>query len=282
MRYRQGTTKPLPGARVNWGHPLAESLIGCWNFNEGSGARAFDATGKYGDGNLLATTGKPTWERGQHGIQIGFTAANNQYVEVANNPSYPLSSGPNGGYDDRRNHFTYQIKFYLNSLRNYNGLFTKNSAGLARPFDNYVLSDGTLKIKIGTVGDQTVTTLAAGVWYDMVVVQSYDPQFTYPYIGAEVYLGSGTRYVINSGAIDWVADSGVIRFGNRADDITALDGKILYARLWSRSLPASEIHALYAEPYCFMASPSPVARFSVAATGGASKAYYYAQTQGLR
>src|SRR4051812_47040710 len=32
------TVKPPVGTQINWGHPLAKDLVGCWLFNEGGGA----------------------------------------------------------------------------------------------------------------------------------------------------------------------------------------------------------------------------------------------------
>lgn len=280
MRYRQGKTKPLPGAGIDRGHPLSRGLIGCWNFNEGAGSRVHDATGKYGSGVFTAVSGSPTWEVGQHGRQVGLAFASTQYIEVPHNPAYPISTGSNGGSDDIRNRFTYQVKFYLNSLRNFNGIMTKVVANAARPFDNHVGSSGTLNILAGNSVNIAVRTLAAGVWYDMVVVQAHHATSN-PFPGIRVYFDDGFDAAL-IGPTDYSADAGSIMFGNRDDDVTPLDGKILYGRLWNRALTRAEVSLLYAEPYCFMANPSSsFARLFVAPPPPSARALYYARSQGL-
>jgi len=46
----RGQTKPLPGAEIDWGHPLAQGLVGCWLMNEGAGVSVADysAGGNHG------------------------------------------------------------------------------------------------------------------------------------------------------------------------------------------------------------------------------------------
>jgi len=41
----RGQTKPLPGAQIDWGHPLAQGLVGCWLMNEGAGQGFADLVG---------------------------------------------------------------------------------------------------------------------------------------------------------------------------------------------------------------------------------------------
>src|SRR5687767_11513956 len=107
MSYRQGKTKPLPGIQVNWGHPLANGLIGCWHMNEGSGNRIYDATHKYGHGSLIATTGLPKMGIERAGLRSRLHGRPNaQYVEIAHNPAYPLSIGSNGGFVEKKNELT--------------------------------------------------------------------------------------------------------------------------------------------------------------------------------
>lgn len=282
MGQRTGRIKPPVGAQINWGHPLSRGLVGCWNFNEGSGDRVSDATGKYGAGALVGTTGKPTWETGPHGSQLSLTAANNQYVEVQHNPSYPISIGANGGSPELKNYWTFQVEFYMNSLRNFNGLMCKTTAGphAVRPFETYVLADGTLRLQFGNSGINPATTLAAGVWYDMVVSQAIHYPNVFP--TARLYL-NGVLIVEQGGATDWGTDTGGLFFGNRADQVVALDGKITRARLWqARALNDQEVAFLYANPYCFMASSAPDVKLLAALPPAPTfRALYYLRSQGL-
>ena len=53
--------KPLLGARLTPGHPLARGLVGCWIMNEGSGDKIFDLSGNGNDGTQ---SGGVAWEGG--------------------------------------------------------------------------------------------------------------------------------------------------------------------------------------------------------------------------
>lgn len=57
------TQKPLVGTPLDWAHPLAKGLVGCWLFNEGSGDRVFDVSGNGNDGSIV---GSP-WSAGNSG-----------------------------------------------------------------------------------------------------------------------------------------------------------------------------------------------------------------------
>jgi len=56
----RGQTKPLPGAQIDWGHPLAQGLVGCWLNNEMAGARAGDIMGL-----RPLTLNSASWSNGQ-------------------------------------------------------------------------------------------------------------------------------------------------------------------------------------------------------------------------
>src|SRR3990172_6713988 len=36
------TSKPTLGSQINWGHPLAQGLVGCWLMNEGCGGKSYN------------------------------------------------------------------------------------------------------------------------------------------------------------------------------------------------------------------------------------------------
>ena len=48
MQFRDPTEKPPPGAQIDWGHPLARGLVGCWLFHEGAGSSLANLCGDYG------------------------------------------------------------------------------------------------------------------------------------------------------------------------------------------------------------------------------------------
>src|SRR3990167_7263966 len=41
-----GKVKPVVGSQINWGHPLAKGLVGCWLMNERGGRKIIDLSKK--------------------------------------------------------------------------------------------------------------------------------------------------------------------------------------------------------------------------------------------
>jgi len=65
--------KPGLGAELDFGHPLAQGLVGCWLMNEGSGNKVNDLSGYANHGTLV---NGPTWVAGDRGgLAANFPAA---------------------------------------------------------------------------------------------------------------------------------------------------------------------------------------------------------------
>lgn len=86
-RYRR-PTKPAPGStQINWSHPLAQGLVGCWLFNEGAGTPH----------NLarpvpLTATGETTWDTRPIVGRVMTLDGSTQYMTV------PLTYAGDGDY----------------------------------------------------------------------------------------------------------------------------------------------------------------------------------------
>ena len=86
--------KPPIGAKLNFGHPLAKGLVGCWLFNEGSGDKVFDYSGQGNNGtvmNVAAQTIASGWNSGVQGNALRFDGSND-YVRVANNKHFDFGA----------------------------------------------------------------------------------------------------------------------------------------------------------------------------------------------
>ncbi len=75
--------KPLLGRQINWAHPLARGLVGCWLFNEGSGNRVYDIASHKYDLDFFNT---PTWIPGRNGHVVFFVKGSSQYLEISEVP----------------------------------------------------------------------------------------------------------------------------------------------------------------------------------------------------
>lgn len=252
FRTNRWYNKPPPGTPINWQHPLASGLIGCWIFNEGGGLTAYDATGRYGNGTLSGTTGVPSWvSDGGGGITpppghaLSFVAANTQYVQIANNASYGTLSTD----------WAFEIVFKLNSNRNFNGLFSKTNSNLGAPFDSFVDSTGAVKINGAS---QFSATLSANTWYQLLVVNSVRLNVLFKAL-------NGGFLEKNTGTLLGTTDnSNAIRIGNRNDNATPIDGQISHARLWNpfpylqggAGLLDSNAQDLYLHPFDMFVAPN--------------------------
>jgi hypothetical protein len=222
-------------ASINWSHPQALNLIGCWQLDDGTGTTATDLTGLYGNGTLGGTTGTPSWGTDPtHGGYLQFTAANGHYVQVPHN-SAPAVSLANGK-------FSFQVKFRLNVLRNFDGLFTKTTGATYLPFDNWSQS-GLIRVFYSDTS-QNVVNVVATTWYDLIFAQN-------ALVGAKAWLDGVLKMDVGT-TLSLAPDTGAIRIGNRGDGVTAMDGRIAYCRLWNRTLDATDVAALTADPNCFL------------------------------
>jgi len=53
--------KPIHGSQIDWKHPLAQGLIGCWLMNEGSGGIIQDISPHGNNGNFASGAAQPSW-----------------------------------------------------------------------------------------------------------------------------------------------------------------------------------------------------------------------------
>jgi len=119
---------PLPVC-INWEHPLARGLVGCWLFNEGGGNTVFDLSGYGNHGSFIDA---PAWIIGKFGSALSFDGSNDRvsisslnlgtrntlalWVKYSTSDTYhtaPLGSGENSRYFFNR--FPSNFYFKLNN-----------------------------------------------------------------------------------------------------------------------------------------------------------------------
>ena len=88
--------KPPLGVGLDFTHPLAQGLVGCWLFNEGSGDKVNDLSGNGNVGTLqnmaFPSTVVSGWNPGKDGPALAFNAGASNYVYKAG-PTFNDSQG---------------------------------------------------------------------------------------------------------------------------------------------------------------------------------------------
>ena len=230
--------KPLLGVPVNWSHPLARGLVGCWLMNEGGGNVLCDLVNRF-NVTGAGTTGLPTWTAGNRGQALSYVLANAQYHEKIATPlitSYPLSV---------------VVWFNSNSIGD-QGLFFLGYNGNLTQHQYLWLDSGVLLassrntlLYSATAGfyTQNVWNMAVGVWASST--------------SRKAYL-NGVPGTENTDSSTFASTHNCIAIGRRSTSLPAhyMSGKIGLAMVWNRALSDAEIAQLYREPFAMFDRPS--------------------------
>lgn len=263
------TSKPPIGAQVDWSHPLAKGLVGCFLMNEGGGRIVNDLSNRGITGNNVSAT----WSLGKRGSELKFVATSSQYVEFTKNIS-KLDALTNGSviiYATPASLHIGTIFSLANSLGAfYWGLFVRVSAGgfvevLVRKDD----------VTWGIIQDTDNVVYSANKPIQIVITQ--DSVLYKCYVNA-VQQAMSNAYASTSTALGaWFNyPTGInnrLRFGYASDSTpdNPFNGKIEYIYNYNRALSPQEIQQLYIDPYCFIKPPTIWSNFKTAVAAGVIK-----------
>lgn len=246
----QRTLKPPFGVQINFGHPLAVGLVGCYLFNEGGGSSVRDLLGW----NVGVMTNSPTWVIRSVGMAMNFLAASQQYIAVGNPPSINFD-----------NSVSYSIEFKVRSLDaapNFQQIVNKDSLSGDQRIHFFISSsrlwrwdsfDSTIDIN-NTKGWQHIlyTYLSAG-----------------SNTGTERFYLDGKQTATRTGAMPAWRSSDVWRFCQAQAANWAFNGDVEFIRIYNRALTAAEAMWLFMQPYAMM-TPRRIPAFVPAAGGGSA------------
>ena len=236
--------KPPVGSQINWGHPLAQGLVGCWLMNEGGGKRLQDL---YSNSLSTMNTGVIEYISTPKGMGVKF---NGDIVDCGNNPKTNFTL-------DRR---SFSIYFLLKSNSN---------TDLVRYFHRPEIAS--------TRGWQIVQSAASGVRFEVVnasggrAVNITTPDAYFLTTKYESYLltfrdrggipaqsdfqvsrNGGLFFNTDHGNLFAVSATPNLSIGGRIGTGNQVNANILFAMLWERRLGQSEARALYEAPYQFI------------------------------
>lgn len=223
--------KPPLGSVIDWSHPLARGLVGCWLMNEGGGLKIQDIA-KGNNGTITNATWKPLFLL-FNGLSSKVNCGNNNSLNLANSnvtivtQLYVSAVGWNTIVDKRTN----TSNMYWFGVGNYSG---KSRL--------YFAVDTTTSLVPST------TNIILNTWTHCAVVYN---------LGVGVYYYNGKPNgptKVGMGTID--GNAAPLYIGAETGSTTWMNGGIKYVYIYNRGLSPSEIEQLYKEPYCFIRSPS--------------------------
>lgn len=246
--------KPLLGTPINWSHPLAKGLVGCWLMNEGSGDRVNDYSGNQNTGVLQNSA-----SRVPGGIDLENTTGD--CIICGNSPIFNLQSHTifckikaESGYPNplvNKERITQGgFIWYLGTEAAYTGdiafaYFDTGIRGWYR-FD---------------------TNLSVGVDYTLGLVCQKTEGLAQCFVNG-VQFGAGVSTTTANILYPVVYD---FKIGGRNLLVNSetFDGIFYFLYIYNRALTPSEITQLHADPYCmFMREEDYIAMMIDWAAGG--------------
>jgi hypothetical protein len=234
--------KPRLGSRIDWGHRLAQGLVGCWLMNEGGGTKIYDISNNGGNSSSIHDFAFAPAKYGS-GLHYG-AGASNQEVEFSNDYK-PLDGCA-----------AFTIKLLCKpttAIASDYGLFYTDIHATNEPIAWWIDNGSPDRIGVvvtasgGTTDvDYGSATITAGIWYDFAL--TWDGTTVRLYIdGVEDtgFDGSGA-----TGTLD--ASGSQYHIGNDTNLSRDFIGTFDHCYIWSRALTASEITQLYINPFCFI------------------------------
>lgn len=247
--------KPLRGLQVNWNHPLAKGLAGCWLLNEATGEKVADYGLRRKNGHFQYNTAAPVWRAGKHGSAVEFGTER------------CISCGTHKFGWDLTNEVSV-VALVNHGANQTNTIFARS--GFVRPcrlsgyaggkFKWWVYTDGTdcaINSTSSHATDGSEWVHVAGTW------RAGDGRL---YVNGvqETYESSST------GNLSFVNDSQPVCIGGTYESGSyyyCWNGRIEHVLVYNRALSAAEIRWLYREPFAvFERSISPASIHITTAT----------------
>lgn len=213
--------KPVLGSQLQLGHPLANSLVGCWLFNEGSGKTVLDLSGNR-NGTLTGTT----WMGGDLSFDGGDYVATDKRISAIT----------------KAVEYTVIIKCTPSNLSQFILAQTRNST------DRFsLITYSTWEIRAGHYNGTSYNN-ASGVILDttkpvtIAVVQYVDDS-------RKLYLNgilqSGANPTLSPGS----SGNDAFYIGAKSDGTPNYVGRIPFLLIYNRALFPQEVASLYIEPF---------------------------------
>jgi hypothetical protein len=232
--------KPPLGARINWEHPRARGLVGCWLFNERGGNRISDLSPSKNDG---AFAGSPAWIPDALSLNGGAGS----WVNFGYKQQFVFGSSD----------FTICLRMIKNAeTASWSNVFFLCRGDVGADTDNnsfrwILTTDGTNEIPDFIIRKTGASVEAMGT-QNLVIDRAYSM--------AAVRRGDTLNQYINgvldgtsAGASGDIANGGayplMLCSSGTGSSSSSVNGTIYYVYIYNRALSPDEITALCASPY---------------------------------
>lgn len=237
-----GQVKPPPGARIDWGHPLAQGLVFASVVNPQGGMPVDLVTGAQG----AAANGVTAWGQKAY-TEVQFTKASSQSVKWP--ASGPYMAVPSVGLS------AMVVGFHTAPTTSSLDTFLSNQSG-NKGFGLFC-HGGPIFGYTNNIGSGTLTSagpdLTAGREYVILGTYSRPASLLTCYLDGVVRSsGACSLTLVAPGQGPEMGHSGGGDLGN-----SYTNGGVGLGYIWHRALSADEAQWLRAEPYAFIAPPAP-------------------------
>lgn len=235
--------KPLRGFQVNWSHPLARRLAGCWLLNEAAGKTVADHGLRRKHGAFQYSTTAPLWKPGRHGSCLEFGSER------------CLACGTDKFGWDTTNELS--VVAYVNPAASQSStIFARSSAVRPVRLSGYtggkvrwwVYTNGTSCNIISTSNhatDGSEWIHVVGTW------REHDGRI---YVNGNLENSESA----SSGNLSFVNDSQVVGIGGTYEGgsyYECWNGRIEYVLVYNRALSPAEVKWLHREPFAMLERP---------------------------
>ncbi len=235
--------KPLRGLQVNWSHPLARGLAGCWLLNEAAGETVADHGLRRQHGAFQYSTTAPLWKPGRHGSCLEF------------GPQRCLACGTGKFGWDTTNELS--VVAYVNPAASQSSTIFARSA-FVRPVRLSGYTGGRVRWWVYTNGtncninstsnhatDGSEWIHVAGTW------REHEGRI---YVNGNLENSESA----SSGNLSFVSDSQAVGIGGTYEGgnyYECWSGRIEYVLVYNRALSPAEVKWLHREPFAMFERP---------------------------
>ena len=250
-----GQQKPALGSQIDWGHPLARGLVGCWLFNEGAGKSATDLCNRAAGALIADAIYAP--------LGIAFDGTGDT-VNVGRATHLDFNTATP---------FSVRFVFSCANFGAQNGLwpvYVSHCSGSYQQDGWFIFAEdgaGSVAVGMGTnaysTRHYTANVLSTNTPYDVTLTYNGDGSYS----GWCVYIDAISKFMMGTTNPVNPTYGGTVQtsFASQNDTRLYMTGAMGRVQIYSRALSAAEVAWLYAEPYAFIQAPEMPVFYSVPA-----------------